>query len=62
MTEAAQDSVPFLFFALSVNAVLTRQRKLNPACRECTVCGSLHSVAYFCHRALKEMLVQKPKQ
>lgn len=40
--EAAEDRAP-IYFALSVHAVLMTQRKWKPACRECTVCGSLHS-------------------
>lgn len=40
--EAAQGSAPF-YFALSVHPVLTTQCKWKPVCRECTVCGSLHS-------------------
>lgn len=44
MMESAQDSVP-LCFALPVRAVLTRQHKLNPGCRQCAVCSSLSSVA-----------------
>lgn len=44
MVELAQDSIP-LCFALPVGAALTRQHKLNPACRQCAVCSSLSSVA-----------------